>query len=291
MQNLVIIIIMKIKFLIFTISLCLSWASQTRMNVLLCGDYIDDPVNIDVFPQHIMVFQNYFYGDILKDKNTYGVIFSPLAKYGGIGFWHKEYFTIGYAITLGRFDIGFFGSPVKDQTRIGIGIGCTRFDSRGDISLVVNRQPNINESYNVNIRCLKRKGDFIFIPKYNFNDYSKPANYLSHKIGLMLERLILNDGFVYLAVEYTAQDGAIKADFTNLLSGLELPLNKTFILRLGMREKFNEDLVPTDLQMEIGLGLKIREFDIHFHLNRERFFTEELTFFNSLGLDLNFGRF
>jgi len=257
----------------------------------MVGDYIDDPVNIDIYPQHINIFPNTFYGDILSSNTDYGVVITPIEKYGGLAVWQHKNFNIGYGITLRKFELGIMGSPVKDHNRFGLGVGYSTLSARIDISGIINNETNVNEGYDVNLRLLLRKSEYILIPRYSLNIQSAPYDYQSHNIGLTLQRLILNDGFVFLGMEYLLRTGDIEADFAYCFAGFELPLNKTFYLRMGAREEFNEDFLPTGWQIEPGLGLRIREFNIDFHLNQQKLFDKDTTFFSSFGLDLNFGRF
>lgn len=266
-------------------------ANLSRMNVLMVGDYIDDPVNIEIFPQHLVIFQNYLYGDILKGTEDYGIIIAPEAKYGCMGIKQNGIISLGYGINLHKFDIGILGSWIEGHRHFGLGLGRVFFASRVDISFIVNNEKYLNEGYGSNFRFLLRKGDYILIPRYSFYNSSEMYDYISNRIGMMLQRYILNEGFVFFLFEYTLNNGEIKTDFIRVFSGLELPLNKTFVLRLGTEGEFDQDFVSIQKKLETGLGLHIREFNIDFHLNKERFFNKELTFFNSLGLDLNFGKF
>lgn len=267
------------------------WANQTRMNTLMIGDYIDDVVNIGIYPQHINIYPNTFYGDIFSSTTDFGMVMMPLEKYGGIAIWQRKDFYIGYGITVRKLELGIIGSPVKDHNRFGLGIGYTTFNSRIDISGIISNETNLNEGFNINLRILKRKSEYILIPRYTVNIQSEPYDYQSHNIGLALQRLILSDGFVVLGAELLLQKGDIEPDLAYCFAGFELPLNKTFCLRMGAREKFNKDFVPVDWQVEPGIGLYIREFNLDFHLNQERLFNKDLTFISSFGLDLNFGRF
>ncbi|MCX7994999.1 MAG: hypothetical protein N3A65_04400 [candidate division WOR-3 bacterium] len=284
---------MKRLFIIYSIALfSLVWANRTRMNNLMVGDYIDDPVNIGVYPQHINVFSNNFYGDILSPvKTNFGLVITPVEKYGGIYLSQDENFTIGYGITLKKIEIGIMGSPVKDQNRLGAGIGYVTMDTRADFSAIFNNELNKNEGYELHIRVLKRKTEYILIPRYSLVFRKDPNGYHSHNMGLALQRLILNDGFVILGMEYLLREGAISSDRVYCFMGLELALNRTFYLKIGAREEFDEDFVPVKWSVEPGLGLRIKEFNLDFHLNQERLFNKETTFFKSFGLDLNFGRF
>jgi len=281
----------RITLIIIFLPLCFVWANRTRMNVLAVADYIDDPVNIEIFPQHIVLFQNYFYGDLLRDTQDYGIIVAPELKYGGLGIWQEKDFNIGYGINIHKFDIGAYCSPLKDRHRFGFGLGRAFFASRFDLSFILNDETRVNENYGVNLRVLYRKGDFVFVPKYSFLNSNEPYDYISNKIGILLQRLILNEGFVFIGSEYTIQAGAIKEDFLRGFSGLELPLNRTFVFLIGVCEKFDEEFKPPLWDIETGLCLRIREFNFNFHLNKERLFNKEITLFNSFGLDLNFSKF
>jgi len=267
------------------------WANWTRMNTLMIGDYIDDPVNIGIYPQHINVFPNNFYGDIFSSNTDFGIVVTPIEKYGGLGFWQDKNFYIGYGITVKKFELGIMGSPVKDHNRFGIGLGYATIDMRVDISGIINNETNVNEGYDFHLRLLKRKAEYILIPRYSLNIQSKPYDYQNHNVGLALQRLILNDGFAILGMEYLVRKGDIEADRAYFFAGFELPLNRTFYLRAGAREEFDEDFVPQKWTVEPGLGMRIREFNLDFHLNQERLFNDDAHLFKSFGLDLNFGKF
>ncbi len=267
------------------------WANWTRMNTLMIGDYIDDPVNISFYPQHITVFSNNFYGDIISSKTDFGIVITPVEKYGGLAFWQNGNFNIGYGLTIKKIEIGIMGSPVKDHYQFGLGCGYATLDMRVDLTGVINNETNINEGYDFRLRFLKRKSEYILIPRFALSINSEPYDYQSYNFGLALQRLILNDGFVILGMEYLLREGSLEADRVYFFAGFELPLNKTFYLRMGAREEFDEDFVPSGWDVEPGLGLRIRTFNLDFHLNQERLFDKETTFFKSFGLDLNFGKF
>jgi len=271
-----------------------AWANQTRMNTLIAGDYIDDPVNISVFPQHIMIFQNYFYGDIFNNSHDYGMVFAPKSEYGGLAIWNSDQFCAGYGITLKRFDLGLYGSPIEDHTRLGIGIGRAYFDSRIDVSFIMNNGDSLDvENFHINVRLLKRKMDFVIIPRYTFSHNVEPASYTQHRAGLMLQKLILNEGFVFLAGEYLNSKGDVDSSCASFLGGIELPLSRVVTLRMGCKEVLNLDqgVTTADLLLEPGVGFRIREFNLDFHVNQGRLFNKDLTFVESFGLDLNFGKF
>jgi hypothetical protein len=268
--------------------------SETRMNTFMAGDYIDDIVNIAVYPQHIVMYQNNLYGDIAHQLEDFGIIITPDIKYGAGACWQRSTFSggfnIGYGINVRRFDLGIFASPVEDYWRYGLGVGRTLFDRRFDISFIV-RDEFVVEQYEFNVRCKRRRGDFIIMPKYALDHIREPYQYTTHTFGLMVQRLILNEGFVYFIAEYELNRGDITTDYTNIYGGLELPLSRMVVLRLGVWEQFTDGFNVPETKIEPGISLRIREFTIDFHLDKDRLFDKELTFFNSFGLDLNFGRF
>jgi len=56
-------------------------------------------------------------------------------------------------------------------------------------------------------------------------------------------------------------------------------------------ENFEGSFENASWQVEPGIGLRIRDFRLDLHLNKDRFFDKEQTFFRSFGLDFDFGRF
>lgn len=272
----------------------LAWANQTRMGIFMAGDYIDDLVNIDIYPHQIAAYENNLYGDITAESGNYGIILTPDIKYGALACWQNAVpdngFNIGYGINLRKFNIGISGSPIKDHIRFGISIGRTYFSKRFDISFLVSDAIN-GEWYKFNLRLSKRKGDFMIVPKYTFDHVQEPYEYNRHRIGLMLQRLILNEGFVYFIAEYDFSRGDIENDYTHIYAGLELPMTKKIALLFGIKENFINGFESPEWQIEPGISIRIREFSLDFHLNGEGLFDEEVTLFESFGLDLNFGRF
>jgi hypothetical protein len=283
---------MKKILILFAGILCLCWANQTRMNTLMAGDYIDDPVNISVFPQYIPLYQNCLYGDIFIGLDDFGLILSPKSEFGGLAVWDNGDLNIGYGLTVKRFDIGLYMTPVKDRTAYGFGIGRAHFEARCDVSFFLSDAVDA-EYFTVNVRCLKRKLDFVIIPRYTYGNYREPTEYQSHRGGLMVQRLILNEGFIYLAGDYTYHTVDNITDTTNAFAGLELPLSHLVLLRLGFRESFAMDngFVETGMTVEPGICFRVREFNLDFHVNKDRLFDKELTFVNSFGVDLNFAKF
>ncbi len=272
------------------------WSSQTRMATFMAGDYIDDITNIGIYPHHIIMYENNLYGDITEEFEDCGLIIAPERKYGAFACWQNNVsgngFNFGYAINLHNFDIGISGSPVKDSRRFGIGIGRKFFRRRFDLSFLLGDDTN-EEWYKFNLRCAGRRGDFIIVPKYALDRIRKPYDHTKHRIGVMLQRLILNEGFVYFIAEYDFSRGDIEYDYTHIYGGLELPLTRRIILRCGVKESFTEGFESPQWQIEPGFSIRIREFSLDFHINKDTLFEDDFTFFifNSFGLDLNFGRF
>jgi len=266
-------------------------ANSVRMKTLTVGDYIDDVINIRVYPHQILIYQNTIYGDIERDDEDFGIIVAPQEKFGSFACWHTDRFNLGYARSLFKFDIGGFGSPIKDHLQFGFGIGRAFFTRRLDFSFISNGEAN-KEWYQLNLRFSRRKGDFVIVPKYTLTNYfDQPPEYVNHRIGFLLQRLILNEGFVYIAPEYQINEGDIRDDFSYFYAGLELPLNKTFVLRFGSMEKLSEEFELMEMNVEPGIGLRIREFNIDFHLNKKRLADEDAPLIDAFGVDLNFGRF
>jgi hypothetical protein len=289
------------KKIYITICLCLftllnfAGANDTRMGTLMAGDYIDDLINITVYPHQIGLYHNNLWGDITENNvEDYGIIITPDIKYGALAIWEPGLsdarFNIGYGISIFNFDVGAFVSPVEEHTQFGFGLGRSFFTRRFDLSFIVNDEVGI-EWYQFNLRLSKRKTEFIIVPKYKLDYHREPYEYTNHRIGLMLQRLILNEGFVFFIAEYDFSRGDIQSKYTKFYVGLELPLNRIFIMRLGVSEVFTDGFENPQWFVEPGIGLKIREFSLDFHLNKDRLFDKDVTIVNSFGLDLNFGRF
>jgi hypothetical protein len=96
---------------------------------------------------------------------------------------------------------------------------------------------------------------------------------------------------VFLGAEYRFSRGDIEYDSTRINAGVELKLSRLLVLRCGVAENFDGSFENAQWQIEPGIGLRVRDFNIDVHLNKDRFFDKEQTIFKSLGLDFNFGRF
>lgn len=264
------------------------------MAVLMAQDYIDDLINIGIYPHQITIFRNNLYGDIAQDMEDYGIILTPDIKYGAVAFWQDALpdgkFNLGYGINLHKFDIGAFGSLVKDRTQFGFGFGRTFFTRRVDLSFIVNNELN-DEWFQFNLRFSQRKSDFIIVPKYKLNYVTEPYEYSNHIIGLLLQRLVLNEGFVFFIAEYDFSRGDIESNYTNVYAGFELPVSRMVVLRLGVSEQFTDGFETPTWQLEPGIGLLIKGFNFDLHLNKDRLSDKDASLINSFGLDLNFGRF
>jgi hypothetical protein len=286
--------ILSIIICLFTVTL--AHANATRIATFMIQDLIDDPVNIAAFPNQISLFPNYLWGDISRTvPEDFGIILSPSDKFGAfsVGQTNRpitQGFNIGYGRQIINFDIGISGMYLTDYKHFGVGIGRTFFSKRFDLAFLMNDETD-NQWWRINEHMLIRKGDFILAERYSFIKNHLPYSYDQHLITPFIQRLILNEGFVYLAAQFVIQKGDIENDYTDVYAGVELPLNRTFILRLGVVENFNDDFVPIGYQIQPGLGLKIREFGIDFLLNKGRLSDHNDPLVNSVGLDLNFGRF
>jgi hypothetical protein len=267
------------------------WANTTRMDIFMAGDYIDDVVNIDLYPNHIPAYSNMIYGDVRQGIDDYGVIFSPEHKLGALGVWQNREvnsgFNIGYALNLYKFDIGISGSPMKDNYRYAFGIGRSYFGRRFDAALLI-RDALLEEWIKLNIRCTGRRGDFVIVPKYTLDIQSEPDETNRHRIGIMLQRLILNEGFVYLIAEYDFTRGDYEYDYTHVYAGLELPISRHFALLLGAKETFADDFETATWLVNPGLSIRVREFTLDFHINQDRLYDKDQTWVQSFGLDLDF---
>ncbi len=285
----------KITLIIGFIGISLLWANNTRMEVLAVGDYIDDIVNTALYPEQLPIYQNQLYGDITGSTSAFGITIAPVPRYGCLGIWQKpdrgnNEFTIGYGVRFFRFRFGALFVPVKDHLQYGFSIG-RRFFNRGfDLSFLINGQAD-DEWYNLNLRFFKQMDDYTVIPRYRLHYYKAPFDYQHHQIGLMLQRFILNEGFVFIAYEYDFCRGDIENDSTHFYAGLDLPLNRRFVLLLGFNENFVNSFETPQWHIEAGIGFRIREFHIDFKLNQDRFFNKDLTFISGAGIDLDFGRF
>lgn len=272
----------------------LVWANHTRMSALMAGDYIDDIIYTDIYPQRLLTYENTLFLDIRSGPEDFGMVTTPNPKYGVIACWQNpvsDYgFNFGYAINVFNFDVGISLSPIKDNTRFGLGFGRTFFDQHIDVSFLTFDGVT-DKWHRFTARYVRRISDYNIVPKYSFDYVFDPFDYGRHKIGVMLQRLILSEGFVFLGAEYDFSRGDIEHDSTHIHAGVELKLTRLFVLRCGVAEHFDENFENAEWQVEPGIGLRIRDFSIDFHLNKDRLFDKEQTFFKSFGLDFNFGRF
>ncbi|KPK72051.1 hypothetical protein AMJ87_05825 [candidate division WOR_3 bacterium SM23_60] len=274
-----------------------AWASHTRMDILMARDYLDDITNINVYPHHIVLYQNMLYGDITARLENYGVVITPDTKYGAFAVWQEpevdQNFNIGYGIQLKRFDLGIHASPVKDHRRIGVGFGRTFFKRRFDVSFSYGEDEDIEHS-EFNVRLRNRRGDFVIIPRYRGNYILEPLEYYRHRFGVLVQRLVFNDGFVFLGAEYDFTRGDIENEFTNIYAGLEMPLSRRIVFLLGFYERITEDFDALAWHLEPGFRIRIKEFAFDFHLDTDTLFEDDeftLSIFKSFGIELNFGKF
>jgi len=270
------------------------WANHTRMSTLMTGDYIDDVVYADLYPHHMLTYKNNLYIDIGSSQDDFGVIVTPEMKYGVVACWQNPVtdfgFNLGYAITLFNFDLGLSFSPIKDNIRFGLGIGRTFFDQHVDVSFLTF--DGITDKWHkFTVRYARRINDYYIVPKYSYDYIFEPLDWGKHKFGIMLQRVILNEGFVYLGAEYDFSRGDVEYDSTHIHAGVELKLTRVLVLRCGVAEHFESDFANAEWQIEPGIGLRIRDFNLDFHFNKDRLFDKDQTLFKSFGLDFNFGRF
>lgn len=274
--------------------LTFGWAGLTRTDILMAGDYIDDVVYVDQYPHTLLDHANVLYGDLQQQLSGYGFILSPVERFGVAGCWQNNLigqgFNIGYALRLMDFDIGISGSPVTDHYRIGIGIGRAFFNRRIDASFLTTDGIE-EESIDLNVRIACRHGDFLLVPKYALTVMQDPSEYSRHRLGVMVQRLILDDGFVYVIAEYDFARGDTENDLTHVHAGLDLALNRTFGILLGIKETFIDGFGTPQWQVATGISASIREFTFTFHINQDRFFDKDESLLDSFGLELDFGRF
>jgi hypothetical protein len=269
-------------------------ANHTRMSTLMAGDFLDDIVYTDVYPHRLLNYRNNLYLDISSGPVDFGVMGTPNEKYGVIGIWQNPVtgygFNVGYALNLYKFDVGISFSPVKDNLRFGFGIGRDIFNQHVDISFLTFDGAS-EKMHCIRARYAIRTGDFNIIPKYAFNYVMDPSEFQNHRFGLMVQRIILNEGFVYFGAEYDIARGDIELDSTHVHAGVELKLNRFLVFRCGVAEHLINGFEDPQWYVEPGIGLRIRDFSLDFHLNKDRLFDKEQTFFKSFGLDFFFGRF
>ncbi len=271
-------------------------ADEVRVQTLMVPDMIDDPVNISIFPHHMVQYANCLWGDIHSTTaEDFGLILSPGPRLGALAVWQQSGdlipgFNFGYGRRIFRFDLGLSGMFMSDHKHFGIGLGRTFFSKRIDLSFLYNDDVT-TKWYRINLHSLVRKSDYILAYRYAYLQNREPLDYLNHKIALMIQRLVLSEGFVHVAAEYNVQRGDIEADFLDVYAGAELPLSQTFVLRLGMKEELNSDWEPIGFEFQPGIGVRIRQFTLDFQINKDRLHHKEATIVNSFGVDLNFGGF
>lgn len=269
-------------------------ANHTRMATLMTGDYIEDVIHTDLYPHRMVGYKNTVYLDIMPGPEDFGIFISPLAKYGVVGAWQNPValngFNVGYGVNLFKFDIGVSVSPVKDNIRFGIGAGRDLFNQYVEIAyLTLDGTPD--KWHRLTARYTRRMGDFRIVPRYAVDFVMEPYDYTKHRGGFVVQRAILTEGFVYFGAEYEAGRGDIDYDSTRFHAGVEMKLGRIFVLRCGALERFTGSFENGQWQVEPGIGVRIRDFSVDVHLNQERLFDKEQTFFRSVGLDFNFGRF
>jgi hypothetical protein len=264
------------------------------MSTLMAGDYLEDMIYTDLYPQSILAYENSLFLDIGSGKDDFGVAVTPKTKYGVLACWQnpttEHGFNLGYALNILEFNVGLSLSPVKDNTRFGLGIGRYFFDQRIDISFLTF--DGVNEKWHKFMaRYVRRISDYSIVPRYSFDYVFEPSDYGKHRIGVIIQRFVLNEGFVFLGAEYDFSRGDIEYDSTHIHAGVEFNLNRLFVLRCGVVEHFVGNFENAEWQVEPGIGLRVRDFKIDFHFNKDRLFDKEETFFKSFGLDFKFGRF
>lgn len=269
-------------------------ANHTRLGTLMAGDYIDDVIHTDLYPHRMPAYPNTLYLDIMPGHEDFGIFLSPFAQYGVLGVWQnpvtRNGFNLGYGVNIFKFDIGVSVSPVKDNLRFGIGAGRDLFNQYIEISyLTLDGTPD--KWHRLTARYTRRMGDFRIVPRYAVDFVMEPYDYTKHRVGFMVQRAILTEGFVYFGAEYEAGRGDADYDSTRFHAGVEMKLGRVFVLRCGALERFTGSFENGQWQVEPGIGVRIRDFSVDLHLNKDRFFDKEQTFFKSVGLDLNFGRF
>jgi hypothetical protein len=283
-------------YIVFTALLVtnLGQANHTRMATLMAGDYLEDIIYTDLYPQNLLAYENRLFLDISSGHQDFGIFATPDAKYGVLACWQnpsENYgFNIGYALHIFKFNAGVSLSPVKDNTRFGLGVGRDFFDQRFDLSFLTFDGAS-EKWHKFTARYSRKKGDYDIVPRYSFEYVFEPSDFGKHEIGITVQRLILNEGLVFLGAEYDFGRGDIEYDSTHIHAGVELKLNRLFVLRCGIVEHFVGSFEDAQWQVEPGIGLHVRDFKIDFHFNKDRLFDREEAVFKSFGLDFNFGRF
>lgn len=287
----------KLILALITLVVCLvntAYANQTRSDILMATHYLEDITNINLYPQLLLQYHNFIFADVNGILQDYGIILAPGQKYGALGCWQNinknQGFYLGYALKLAHFELGLAGYQIADYWNLSFGLGRTYFARRVDLSLLIYDDPELTD-YNFNLRLSRRKGDFVFIPRYTLHFVKGNTEYNNHNFGLMLKRLILNEGFVYLGAEYDLTRGDIKDDNINIYAGVELPVSRYVQFLCGVKETVFNDLDSLKWQIEPGLRLKIRDFHFDFHLNTERFFNDDVNLLKSIGFELDFSKF
>ncbi len=280
--------------LVLVVGANLLWANHTRMSTLMAGDYIDDIIYTDIYPQRLLKYANQLFLDIRSGPEDFGIIATPNPKYGVIACWQNPVsshgFNVGYAVNLFNFDVGLSLSPANDNMGFGIGVGRIFFDQHLDVSF--RTFDGVADKWSrFTIRYARRISDYNIVPRYSFAYTFQPLEYGTHTIGAMVQRLIMNEGFVFLGVEYINSYDQVEYDSIRIRTGVEMKLSRLFVLRCGVSQNFDGSFENSAWQVEPGIGLRIRDFSIDVHLNKDRLFDKEETIVKSFGLDFNFGRF
>ena len=285
---------MKKIIVLFPLLASMVMANWTRLNVLAGSDYLDDPVNIAQYPNQIPVYGNSLFGDIHQSIEDFGLVYATRHNVGALGIWQTPEpnlgFYIGYGINIFRFDVGAMISPVHESLRYGFGIGRSYFSRRFELSFLTQNAID-DDWYRFNLRISKKHGDFVVLYRYALNYVTAPNDYQHHSTGIMIQRSVLNDGFVYLTGEYDFTRGDIENDRINIYAGVELNVSSWLVLMASAHESSNEEFSDPAWNIETGIGLRFRGFNITIHLNKDRLYDKDQTIFEGAGLDLSFGEF
>ncbi len=273
-------------------------ANEVRIETFNSTYYIDDIGLVRSVVSQMMVYRNQIYGDWRGSKNDGAIFLSRKERYGTFGVIVNEYVTLGYGMSLGKFDIGLGFAPHGKYWIGSAGIGRTFFARRFDLSsnIKIGRETK-SSIYEFILRLKGEKQDYRFIPIYNLKivDEPKPSpsvNYMAHNVGFALERSLLEDGMVFIIGHWEKMTGDLDAGSIRCIAGVEMKVSNNLGFRFGINESLTDDLKEfRPLEFNPGIRVMLGDFDFDFFINQDWPFKDKQRLLVGAGIDFKFDKF
>lgn len=273
-----------------------SAANETRIGTLQSSYYIDDVSLVNNIISLMPNYSNQLYGDLAGKSTDGGIFLSRNPRCGTFGVTMDDHIMLGYGRTVRNLDVALGFKPSGQYWMGSVGIGRSFFTRRIDLASNIKLNQDTDEHILEFILRLKgKKNDWTFVPAYSLaivNGAAADPEFMTHRIGLSLQRSLLEDGLVYVIGHYDKMTGDLDQGEIAVTGGVEMRLGQVFGFRCGVSQAVDDKLETYQpVVFTPGLRATFGDFDFDFFVNRAWPFQDDEKLLVGAGVDFKFDRY